>query len=418
MNAAEIAAGVSAGSLSAVEVLEGYVATIERLNPSLNAIVGLDLDRARAEASAPRPGPLSGVPFTVKEAIDVAGLPACEASRLRPVTTPAEDAPAVALLRAAGAILIGKTNISELSAFPDSANLVYGTTRNPLDPSRSAGGSSGGEAAAVAAGLSAFGLGSDYGGSIRAPAHFCGVAGIRPGIGRVPSAGHLPPVQPPARRHWSTIGPLARSVADLELVLSVLVGEPVGGAPLPRRAAVFRDALERPVDGPCVAAVELAAGRLDCEVIEVVPPFQLAAEQLFDRVSAAESRETIASLGPLDDASPQLQAIWGAVDAAPPATLDPAELVALEAEAFAWLDDHPLLLAPAGATPAFSAGCCDAAVFDRFVHCKLASALGLPAAVVPVLRSPDGLPVGVQIVGRRGREDEVLAAARAIERAG
>ena len=155
----------------------------------------------------------------MKEAIDVAGLPACEASRLRPVTTPAEDAPAVALLRAAGAILIGKTNISELSAFPDSANLVYGTTRNPVDLERSAGGSSGGEAAAVAAGLSAFGLGSDYGGSIRAPAHFCGVAGIRPGIGRVPSAGHLPPVQPAARRHWSTIGPLARSVADLELVL-------------------------------------------------------------------------------------------------------------------------------------------------------------------------------------------------------
>ena len=148
-------------------------------------------------------------------------------------------------LREAGAVLVGKTNISELCAHPDSSNLVYGATRNPHDPSRSAGGSSGGEAASVAAGMSVFGIGSDYGGSIRAPAHFCGVVGMRPGIGRVPVEGHLPHGQPLFRRRWSTIGPLASTVADAELVLSVMAGERIGFAEVPARVGMFVDALGR-----------------------------------------------------------------------------------------------------------------------------------------------------------------------------
>src|SRR6185295_14041510 len=144
----------------------------------------------------------------------------------------------VARLREAGAILVGKTNISELCAHPDSSNVVYGATRNPVDPTRSACGSSGGEAAAVGSGMSAFGIGSDYGGSIRAPAHFCGIAGMRPGLGRGPTAGHLPRSQPPGRAYWSTIGPLAGTVSDLEVVLSVLNGERLGGAALPSRVAI------------------------------------------------------------------------------------------------------------------------------------------------------------------------------------
>jgi amidase len=354
------------------------------------------------------------VPFTVKEAIATAGLPGCEGSRLRTVETPAVDAPVVARLRKAGAILIGKTNISELCAHPDSSNLVYGTTRNPVDPSRSACGSSGGEGAAVGSGMSSFGIGSDYGGSIRAPAHFCGVFGMRPGIGRVPTQGHLPHVQPPGRRYWSTIGPLGRSVDDLELVLSVLVGEPLGGAELPRRVGVYRDALDRPVDRSCDEAVDEAASRLAVEVVDVTPPFQLEAERLFESVTAAESREIIEGLGPLDEASPHLRSIWELVRDAPEAAFDAAVVAELEARAFEWLDGWPILLCPAAATPAFEVGYDGPDVFDLFHHCKLASALGLPAAVVPVSTSPQGLPVGVQIVGRRGREDEVLAVARAI----
>jgi Asp-tRNA(Asn)/Glu-tRNA(Gln) amidotransferase A subunit family amidase len=237
---------------------------------------------------------------------------------------------------------------------------------------------------------------------------------MRPGVGRVPTEGHLPHVQPPARRYWSTIGPLARSVADLELVLSVLVGEPLGGAELPRRVGIYRDALGRPVERCCDGAVEEAASRLGVEVADVTPPFQLEAERLYEGLSAAETRGIIEGLGPLEEASPHLRSIWELVRDAPPVAFDPAVVAELEARAFAWLDEWPILLCPPAATPAFEAGYGEPDVFDLFHHCKLASALGLPAAVVPVSTSPEGLPVGVQIVGRRGREDEVLAVARAI----
>jgi len=414
----EIAAAVRSGQVSALEVLDDHLARIEARNAELNAIVIPDFERARTAAAAPVSGPLQGVPFTVKEAIETAGLPGCEASRLRPVETAASDAPAVARLREAGAILVGKTNISELFAHPDSSNLVYGATRNPVDPSRSACGSSGGEGAAVGAELSAFGIGSDYGGSIRAPAHFCGIAGMRPGLGRVPTAGHLPRKQPPARAYWSTIGPLARSVGDLELLLSVLTGEPLGGAELPKRVAIYRDALDRPVDRCCSDAVEEAASRLPMEVVDATPPFQLEAERLYERLSAAESRELIEGLGPLDEASPHLRSIWELVRDAPAAAFDADAVAELEARAFAWLDEKQVLLCPAAASTAFPLGYGEPDVFDFFHHCKLASALGLPAAVVRVSTSPEGLPVGVQVVGRRGREDEVLAVARVIERGG
>jgi amidase len=411
----ELAAAIRAREVSPREVLEQHLMVVAARNPELNAIVVPDFERALAAAADPPAGPLKGVPFTVKEAVDTAGLPAREASFLRPVETPEHDAPAVARLREAGAILIGKTNISELCAHPDSSNLVYGATRNPVDPSRSACGSSGGEGAAVGSGMSAFGIGSDYGGSIRGPAHFCGIAGMRPGLGRIPSAGHLPRSQPPGRAYWSTIGPLARSVADLELVMSVLAGEPLGGTAVPSRVAVYRDVLERPVERCCDEAVEEAASRLRVEVVEATPPFQLEAERLYEEVSAAESRTIIEGLGPLEEASPHLQAIWGLVEDAPAAAFDPEVVAALEARAFEWLDSYPVLLCPAAASPAFELGYADPGIFDLFHHCKLASALGLPAAVVPVSTSPEGLPVGVQIVGRRGREDEVLAVARAIE---
>jgi Asp-tRNA(Asn)/Glu-tRNA(Gln) amidotransferase A subunit family amidase len=416
----EIAGAVAAGDLSALEVLDAHLERIESRNPELNAIVVPDFERARRRAADPRPGPLQGVPFTVKEAIEVAGLPGCEASRLRPLETATADAAAVARLRAAGAILVGKTNISELCAHPDSTNLVYGATRNPVDPSRSPCGSSGGEAAAVGAELSAFGLGSDYGGSIRAPAHFCGVAGMRPGLGRIPTAGHLPRLQPPGRAYWSTIGPFARSVADLALVMSVLVGEPLDGAPLPLRVGIYRDGLDRPLEASCAGAVAEAAARLEVEVevVEVTPPFQVEAERLYETVSAWESRTIIEGLGDLDQASHHLRSVWELVREAPPTRFDLATVEELEARAAGWLDETPVLLCPAAASPAFAVGYGEPDVFDLFHHCKLASALGLPAAVVPVSTSAEGLPVGVQIVGRRGREDEVLAVAAAIEAGG
>jgi amidase len=413
---ADIAASIESGEESASEVLDRYLARVEARNGQLNAIVVLDQERARTAAASAPAGLLAGVPFTVKEAIDTEGLPGCEASLLRPRTVAARDATAVARLRAAGAILVGKTNISELCAHPDSSNRVYGATRNPHDLSRTACGSSGGEGAAVASGMSAFGIGSDYGGSVRAPAAFCGVVGMRPGLGRVPTDGHLPHDQPAFRRHWATIGPLARAVADIELVLSVLCGERLGFAPLPARVGVFRDVLDRPISAECEAAVAKAAALLACEVVDVTPPFQLAAERLYETVSAAETRAIIEGLGPLDDASPQLRSIAEGVRDAPPVPGDAFEqLAVLEREAERWFAGTHVLLAPAAAEPAFELGRLD--VFDLFHHCKLASALGLPAAVVPVSVSASGLPIGVQVIGRRSHEAEVLAVARAIERA-
>ena len=417
MGIAEIADSVRSGRTSAAEVLDEHLARLRALNDELNAVVILDEERARASAAGRPRGLLAGVPFTVKEAIVVAGLPGCEASLLRAPQTGSQDATTVARLRAEGAILVGKTNISELCAHPDSSNLVYGATRNPFDPARSAGGSSGGEGAAVASGMSAFGIGSDYGGSIRAPASFCGLAGMRAGIGFAPTDGHLPPHKPHFREQLSTFGPLAPAVADLELVLSVMAGgERVGFAPLPARVGIYRDALDRYVSAECATAVELAAAALACEVVDATPPFQLAAEQLFDAISAGDTRAIIAELGPLDRASAQLQWIARAVEGAPPVPADAdARLSALGQEAARWLDGIPVLLAPAAAEPAFALGGLAGNVFDLFHHCKLASALGLPAAVVPVSLSSTGLPIGVQVIGRRGYEAEVLGVARAIE---
>lgn len=417
-SASEIAAAVGQGRVSALEVLDEYLERVEQRNEKLNAVVVMDVDRARATAAAGPTGPLAGVPFTVKEAITVAGLPARECSLLRPCEIAAEDAAVVGRLRAAGAVLLGTTNTSELCAFPDTVNRVFGATRNPVDPTRSAGGSSGGEGAAVRAGLSAFGLGSDYGGSIRAPAHWCGVAGIRPGAGRVPTTGLLPHEQPRWRAAWTTIGPLARTVADLELVLSVLTGSSIGFAPLPERVYVFVDALGRDVTPDCKNAVDRAAEMLPCDVLEVVPPFQLDAEELFDRVSAAETRSIIESLGSLEHASAQLLAINDAVERAAPIPAHVEDDVcALEMAAAGWLDRHPVLLAPAAACIAPPLGSMGSDLFDAFHHCKLASALGLPAAVVPVSVTDAGLPVGVQVIGRRGHENEVLGVCRAIENA-
>ena len=211
------------------------------------------------------------------------------------------------------------------------------------------------------------------------------------------------------------MGPLALTVADLELVLSVLAGERIGFAPLPPQVGIFRDALDRPVSTECADAVARAASALACDVIEATPPFQLTAEDLYDTASAAETRWLIEELGPLDLASPQLQRIAEAVRETAPVPSDAlARADALERSAGPWFEQVPVLLAPAAAEPAFELDT-DRDVFGLFDHCKLASALGLPAAVVPAGRTADGLPVGVQVIGRRGHEAEVLAVARAIE---
>jgi amidase len=425
--ASELAAGVRERRISASELVEAHIARIESRNGELNALVAVDAERAQAAAKeadaalARRAdlGPLHGVPFTAKDQFEVAGLASREASLLFPETVPAHDAAAVARLRAAGGILLGKTNMSELALFPDSVNRLHGATRNPHDPSRSAGGSSGGEACAVAAGLSPLGLGADYGGSIRCPAHFCGVVGLRAGVGAIPAAGHAPHDRTAARTALSTVGPLARTVADLELAFRVL-GRPGFEPEPPARIGVYELPGSRPVERACAEAVTLAAAALELPAEVVTPPFQAELESVFDAVTVAETRLALGALLPerLADASPQLAAVWASVeDSAPDLGEYSAALAGLHALAEVgdeWLDAHPILLAPAGAEPAFELGRTDD-VFELFAHFKLASALGLPAAVVPVAVPGARLPTGVQIVGRRGHERQVLLVAGMIE---
>src|SRR5213080_4945853 len=234
-SATELASLIRSREVSPVEVIDAHLRRIESINPSLNAIVTLAedaIDHARAADSAlskgERAGPLHGVPFTVKDTIDTRGLRTTSGSQIRAHHVPERDAPVVARLKAAGAIILGKTNTAEMAIPYETDNPVFGRTNNPYDLSRTPGGSSGGEAAAIAAGLSAAGIGSDLAGSIRVPAHFCGIAALKPTTGIVPMEGHLP-LAMGTLSLGASIGPMARRVADLALLFSVIADKPETG---------------------------------------------------------------------------------------------------------------------------------------------------------------------------------------------
>ena len=231
MSAAELAGSIRAREVSPVEAAEAYLRRIENVNPRLNAVVTLApdaLERAReVEAALMRgdeAGALAGVPVTVKDTIDVRGLRSTGGSRLRAERVPEEDALAVARLKSAGAVVIGKTNCPEFALDYTSENAVFGRTNNPHDLGRTPGGSSGGCAAAVAARMTAASLGSDLAGSVRIPAHFCGVAGLKPTSRRIPGDGHVPPMSG-LHSLGASLGPLARGVEDLRLLFGVLAAD-------------------------------------------------------------------------------------------------------------------------------------------------------------------------------------------------
>src|SRR5215469_5311019 len=231
LSASDIARLVSGKEISPVEVVEAHLARIEKVNPEINAFSHIDCDGARiqarrAEQIACNGGalpPLLGVPVTIKSCIDVAGM-RCEAgSRLRAGHVPAQDATLVARLRQAGAIILGNTSTPEVLMAYHTDNELQGRTSNPWDLTRTPGGSSGGEAAAIAASMSAGGIGSDGGGSIRLPAHFCGICGLKPTPGRVPGSGHYPAGYGPFSL-IGVVGPMARTVEDLQLLFQIVSG--------------------------------------------------------------------------------------------------------------------------------------------------------------------------------------------------
>jgi Asp-tRNA(Asn)/Glu-tRNA(Gln) amidotransferase A subunit family amidase len=435
-----IAQAIHHREVSAVELFDAHAARIGERDPQVNALVFPRLEEARAEAvgadaalaRGEHLGPLHGVPFTTKEAIPVAGMPAPNGSRLFADHVSDADAEPVRRLRDAGAILLGKTNVPEFCAHWDTYNELSGATANPHDLTRSAGGSSGGEAAALASAMTALGLGSDYGGSIRCPSHFCGVFGLRPGRDTLPWADHHPMVNGPGPRMMATVGPMARSVDDLELALAILAPlEPAVGAPT--GVAVFEEDGLQPVSATCRAAVRRAAealGEAGHDVVESTPPGQAEVRAAFDVALLHETASSLPSslAGREDELSPPVREMVRALRGFEP-HLAPyieafARLLRLEREADAWLQRHGAALCPVAPDVApplrGSFGPVDGEPVrpgGKLTLCTYASALGLPAVAVPVERTAAGLPVGVQLIGRRGHERALLALARELEAA-
>ena len=230
-SAASLARAIRDKLVSSHEVVEAYIHRIEAVNPQLNAVVQLTAEAAltqarEADVALARgeiKGPLHGVPITIKDSFDTEGVISTAGTKGRASYVPQQDATAVARMRASGAIVLGKTNLPELSLAYESNNLIYGRTNNPYDLSRTPGGSSGGESAIIAAGGSPLGLGTDGFGSIRIPSHFCGIAGLKPTSGRIPFTGLLPPAFG-ASAKLRHVGPMARYVEDLILTLPILAG--------------------------------------------------------------------------------------------------------------------------------------------------------------------------------------------------
>jgi Asp-tRNA(Asn)/Glu-tRNA(Gln) amidotransferase A subunit family amidase len=450
-SAAWIARAIQRREVSPVEVLDGYVERIESLNPALNAIVVPRLEQAREEAKEAEMavsrgdelGPLHGVPFTVKEAIEVEGMPCANASRLFEGNVSTETAVVVENLRDAGAILIGKTNVSEFCSFYDSVNLVYGATHNPHDPSRSAGGSSGGEGAAVASAMTAFGAGSDLGGSIRIPASWDGIFGLKPGRGVVSTLGHFPRDGGISFQLMNGIGPIARFVEDLELLLPVFARpgrdpDVVPGALLaagngkPRVAVFDEDGLQN-VAAVCRDAVRRAADALaqaGYEVVEERPPNQAELRQVYDVVLVTDLAVTFLPQveGREAELTPYVREMVEQLRGNP-ASLEPYvaafdRLATFGREAAAWFARHPVALSPVTPVPAPKLGEGITEIDGeppreggKMTLCSYANALGLPAVSVPAGRTPEGLPLAVQLMGRRRGELELLAVAKDLEQA-
>jgi Asp-tRNA(Asn)/Glu-tRNA(Gln) amidotransferase A subunit family amidase len=453
LSAVSMAEQIRQKKLSPLELVEAHLARIEKLNPKLNAFVQVDAEGARRQARAAedavarseRIGPLHGVPISIKSSIEVKGM-RCEAgTKLRAGFVAAQDAPLVSRLRKAGAVILGNTNTPELLMAWETDNLLYGRTNNPWDLSRTPGGSSGGEAAAIAAGCSAGGVGSDGGGSIRVPAHFSGICGLKPTPGRIPATGHFPSSVGPFAL-LGVVGPLARTVTDLKVLFEVMQGPDDGdpsAAPVPvrwpgrddlkkLRIGYFEDDGRTPVTSETRAAVRAAAEALRRAGFEVEPfrPEGLeSARQLWWQFFGIAGGML---LGPMTkgreaDLSPILKQFssWVAAEPSHTAqTLLDAWIMrdVVRMQVFSQMREYPILLCPVAALPAFRHGERSWKIdgqtvqyLDAWSYTEWFNLLGTPAAVVPVERSNEGLPIGVQIVARPWQEELVLAVAAELE---
>ncbi|MBA2312858.1 MAG: amidase [Actinobacteria bacterium] len=465
--ATELVGMLRGGSLSSVDVVNAYLERIERMNPALNAVVTLDVEGARrdaaradaAHAAGALAGPLHGLPMTLKDSFETAGMLSTSGSRELESHVPERDGPTVGLLRAAGAVIMGKTNLPEYAGDWQTFNDLWGTTNNPWDLSRTPGGSSGGAAAALAAGMCAAELGSDVAGSIRVPAHFCGVYGHKPSWGIVPGRGHEPgPPGKLAKVDIGVLGPLARSAGDLDLLLSVVAAPETRDRtawrlelPPPRheRASAFRVAAwldddECPVDssvGDVLQGAVDALARAGADVDDRARPgFSLHETRVvFERLLApvgalmtparfTRIQALVAARPPADEGSEssvdrfrraEVQSHWEWMEA------DEAR-ARMGAQLAAFFSDYDVLLFPVAPVAAFphdrrperertievDGRARD--YIDLEVWMALAGLGHLPATVAPAGLTRDGLPAGIQIIGPYLEDRTTIACARAL----
>jgi Asp-tRNA(Asn)/Glu-tRNA(Gln) amidotransferase A subunit family amidase len=448
----EIAEQIRSKNVSPVEIVDADLKRIEALQPKLNVFVHLDVEGARRQARAAENSVLRGaqlevlhgVPLTIKSCIDVAGWPCPAGSLLRKDYVAKQDAPLVSRLKAAGAVLLGNTNTPEFLMAYETDNLLTGKTSNPWDLTYSAGGSSGGESAAIAAGCSTGGVGSDGGGSIRVPAHFCGICGLKPTPGRVPATGHFPPGA--GAFSWiGVVGPMARTIADVRALFEVMAGPDPGDAlsvPVPfrvEREGELRGTrigiLESDALGVATAETRAAVHRAGKSLGErgfAVEPFRLNGLDraldlwwfFFGPVIGTLIQHSIA--GHEDQISPMLCEYLSSATSGNSITLDQftkacAERDLLRAEILRQMQDTPVLLSPVSSGPAFRHGqgnySPDTGYRDTMRFSQWLNLTGFPGASVPVTLSKEGLPIGVQVIGRPFEDELVLAAAEAIEQA-
>ena len=441
--ATRLAQAIRATEISSRELLDVFLARIERLNPAINAVVTLDLDGARAAAvSADETtargdalGPLHGLPTTIKDAIEVGGMRSTGGAVELRDHVPAADAPVIARLRAAGAIVVGKTNAPRWSGDLQTYNEIFGTTNNPWDTTRVPGGSSGGAAAAVACGLTSFEIGTDIAGSVRTPSHFCGVYGLKPSFGVVPQRGYLDHVGGGTTdADINVFGPIARSPGDLELLLDVVAGAPpenIAGwhldLPAPRyddlgslRIAVWFDQPSCPLDTEYRATLQGTVDQLadaGAKIDDAHPPIDFD-EQFGVFMAMLTSAVSVSFDAELREAFGGSHYQW---------LVNDERRAALRRTWAEWFQDHDVLVCPVTPTPAFPHNqegdflsrttLVNGEELPYANNIKWAGVIGhagLPSCVVPIGRTSAALPVGMQIVTPYLRDREAIRTAELV----
>ena len=440
--------------VSSVEMVDAFIERIETVNHGLNAVVTLVEDRAarEAEESDLRLGgkgevrPLEGLPITIKDSIITEGVRSTWGMKMFEHHVAKHDAPTVERLRAAGAIIIGKTNTPEMTMDYDCDNPVFGQTNNPWNRERVPGGSSGGEAAALAVGMSPLGMGSDYRGSIRIPSAFCGVVGLKPSWGTIPGSGHMAPsiASTPPIAHMATIGPMARYVDDLTLAYNVVKGpHPSSPYTVPTadahpekvdlktiRCAIFTDACNVPVRSDIRAAIERAGRELQKMgiIVEAVKPPIEDGERLWWEYQGADGNQVMAEVfgEAMKHSRPRLRNFLTTGEGK-----SAAEFFKIALQRDAWrvqlaefMERYPIILGPAFCTTAFKHGATEVEIngttYSHFLAgwpVSWGNCAGLPGVVVPCGKDSEGMPIGLQINGRAFGEETVLAVAKAAETA-